>query len=99
MLSWTMEISSDGWIEELQQRCNADSQFNRASEWSDINLVIEVGNERYWLKLYAGEIIDTMKYEPMSNPLGYDVIVSGSQSAWTPVANGEMPFWEAYSTG
>ena len=94
-----MEIPSTEWVSEIQQRCNEDEQFNRAAEWSDVNVVLEVGEEKYWLKLYGGEIIETMEYEPMSNPLGYDIKLSGSVDAWTAVNDAQMPFWEAYSTG
>ncbi|MFC7156970.1 hypothetical protein ACFQPA_16185 [Halomarina halobia] len=94
-----MDFPSAEWLEELQERCNEDEQFNRAAEWSDVNVVIGVDEERYWLKLYGGEIIDTMTYEPMSNPLGYDVVVSGSKEAWEPVVAGDDTFWKAYSSG
>lgn len=40
-----------------------------------------------------------MKYEPMSNALGYDIVVSGSKEAWEPVVAGEDTFWKAYSGG
>lgn len=94
-----MEVPSQEWIDHVQDRCNEDEQFNRASEWSDVNLVLEVGDERYWLKLYGGEIIDTMKYEPMSNPLGYDVLISGSEDTWNAILGAEMPVWKGISTG
>lgn len=94
-----MEIPSQEWIDQIQERCNDDDQFERAAEWSDVNVVLEAGEERYWLKFYGGEIIDTMQYEPMSNPLGYDVILSGTADAWQAVHDGEMVFWKAYSTG
>ncbi len=94
-----MTFPSTEWLESLQRRCNEDTQFNRVAEWSDVNLVIEVGEKRYWLKLYGGEIIDTMEYEPMSNALGYDIIVSGTKGAWEPVVAGEDTFWKAYSNG
>lgn len=94
-----MEFPSLEWLETLQDRCNEDEQFERATEWSDVNLVVEVGEERYWLKLYGGEVIDVMAYEPMSNALGYDIVVSGERSAWEPVVAGEDTFWKAYSQG
>lgn len=94
-----MEFPSLEWLEAVRERCNEDEQFERATEWSDVNLVIEVGEERYWLKLYGGEIIDAMEYVPMANALGYDVIVSGEQAAWEPVIAGEDTFWKAYSQG
>ncbi|WP_299269615.1 hypothetical protein [Halorientalis sp.] len=94
-----MEIPSKDWVDQIQEQCNDDDQFNEAAEWSDVNVVLEAGEERFWLKLYGGEIIDTMRYEPMSNPLGYDVVISGSAEAWQQVHDAEMPFWKAYSTG
>lgn len=94
-----MQIPSTDWIGEIQEECNGDEQFNEAAEWSDVNVVLEAGDERFWLKLYGGEIIDTMRYEPMSNPLGYDVIISGSADTWQQIYDAEMPFWQAYSTG
>lgn len=94
-----MNFPSMEWLEAVQKRCNEDDDFNEAAEWSDVNLVIEVGEERYWLKLYGGEIIDTMKYEPMSNALGYDILVSGSKEAWEPIVAGEDTFWKSYSNG
>lgn len=99
MLTWTLELPSEAWIESLQEVCNDDEQFNRVAEWSDVTLVIVVGEERYWLKLYDGKIIDAMEYTPMSDPLGYDVILSGSREAWKRVLNAENTFWEPYSTG
>jgi putative sterol carrier protein len=92
-------LPSTDWIDQIQERCNDDDQFNEAAQWSDINLMLEAGDERFWLKLYGGEIIDAMRYEPMSNPLGYDVAISGSVEAWQQVHDAEMPFWKAYSTG
>lgn len=94
-----MDFPSMEWVEGVQERCNEDDHFHEAAEWSDVNLVIEVGEERYWLKLYGGEVIDAMKYEPMSNALGYDIIVSGSREAWRPIVDGEDTFWKAYSNG
>lgn len=94
-----MEFPSLEWLEAVQERCNEDEQFERATEWSDVNLVVEVGEERYWLKLYGGEIIDVMEYVPMANALGYDVVVSGERAAWEPVVAGEDTFWKAYSQG
>jgi len=94
-----MNFPSDEWIEQYQERCNDDEHFNRVSEWSDVNLVLEIAEDRYWMKLYGGEIIDVMKYEPMSNPLGYDVIISGSVDAWEDIRAAEMPVWDALRTG
>jgi hypothetical protein len=93
------KFSSLEFVKELQERCNSSKDFNIASGWSDTNVVLAFGDERYWLKLYRGEIIDVMEYEPMTNALGYEVIVSGPVDAWKDVLEKRRVFWNTYSTG
>lgn len=94
-----MEFPSLEFLKELQRRCNSNENFKIASHWADTNVVLAFGDERYWLKLYRGEIIDIMKYEPMANALGYQVIVGGSVDAWQDVLEKRRVFFDAYSTG
>lgn len=77
-----MKFPSLEWMKALQKKCNLDTAFNRASLWSDVKIVFDFGGSRYWVKLYKGKIIDLMEYLPMTNALGYDIIVSGSTEAW-----------------
>ena len=85
--------------EGLQKRCNTLEEFQKATDWSDVNLVLAVDDQRYWLKLYRGKILDLMAYEPLSNALGYDVLVSGDTDAWRDLVNGTVKFWEPLSQG
>lgn len=39
----SMEFSSLEWLEAVRERCKEDEQFERATEWSDVNLVDSVG--------------------------------------------------------
>lgn len=94
-----MEFPSLEWVKTLKEKCNANADFNTATMWSDVKVVLAFGDERYWLKLYKGEIIDLMEYLPMTNPLGYDIIVSGSVDAWKSVIDMQMVFGEASGTG
>lgn len=94
-----MEFPSLDFLRELQTRCNSNENFKTASRWADTNVVLAFGDERYWLKLYRGEIIDIMKYEPMANALGYQVIVGGSVDAWQDVLEKRRVFFDTYSTG
>ncbi len=94
-----MELASMGWVEALQKKCNANPDFNTATMWSDVKIVIAFGDKRYWLKLYKGKIIDLMEYLPMKNALGYDIIVSGALDAWKAVHDGKKVFWEQYNFG
>jgi hypothetical protein len=77
-----MNFPSLEWMKALQKRCNRNAAFNMASLWSDVKMVFDFGGNRYWLKLYKGKIIDLMEYLPMTNALGYDILVSGTTEAW-----------------
>jgi hypothetical protein len=86
------------YVQELQDHCNNLQTFQEAAEWADLNLLIAFGDERYWLKLYRGKIIDVMEYLPMTNALGYTVIVHGGVDAWREVMDGQKS-WALLSTG
>jgi hypothetical protein len=86
------------FVEGLQDRCNASEAFQEAAAWSDVNVVLAFGDEQYWLKLYKGKIMDPTAYEPLSNALGYDVIVSGELEGWRDLIDGKK-FWEPLSQG
>ncbi len=94
-----MEFASMDWMKALQAKCNADADFSKATMWSDVNLVLAFGDRRYWLKLYKGKIIDLMEYLPMTNALGYDVIVSGPLDVWKSVQQKKKVFWEPLDFG
>jgi hypothetical protein len=93
------EFPSLAFAQRLAERCNEDAAFQNAAAWSDVNVVFAFGDQRYWLKLYRGEIIDVMEYLPMSNAFGYDVIVSGDLDAWRPVLEGDEQLWDPLSGG
>lgn len=85
-------------VQTLQQECNDSNAFKRASEWADTKVLLVIGTEKFWLKLYRGQIIDVMEFLPMTNALGYDVLVSGDDAAWARVDNGAKS-WDVISTG
>ena len=72
-----MEFPSLEFVQALQERMNGDATFHTASRWSDVKVLLCLGDQRYWLKLYGGKIIDVMDYFPMANPLGWDYMISG----------------------
>lgn len=87
-----MEFPSLAWMKALQERCNESNEFLVASKWSDVKIVFDFGNARYWLKLYKGKIIDVTEYS-LNHPLGYDVIVSGPLDIWKDIEAGHADFW------
>jgi hypothetical protein len=86
------------YVQQLQEHCNGLEDFQKATDWSDVNVVLAMGDKRYWLKLYRGRVMDLMEYLPVSNALGYDVIVSGDEPAWRQLAMGTKS-WEQLTTG
>lgn len=87
------------FVQDLREYCNSQEAFKKSTEWSDVNVVLAFGSERYWLKLYRGQIIDLMEYKPSSNnAFGYDVIVSGEASAWNELMDGSAKSWALLTT-
>ena len=87
-----MEFPSMAWITSLQKKCNESSSFRKASSWADTKIVLEIGDSRYYLKLYRGEIIDIMEYLPFSNALGYDILLRGQREVWQKIIERQNPF-------
>ena len=88
------------FVEDLKEHCNNHEPFRKATEWADVNVVLDFGGERYWLKLYRGQIIDLMEYKPANNnAFGYDVIVSGDVAAWNELMEGSAKSWGLLTTG
>jgi len=94
-----MEFPSLEWARALQEKSNQSESFRRASLWSDVKLVLALGAHRYWFKLYRGRIIDVLEYLPLSNPLGYDILVSGSLETWKSIASGRRLLWQCVLGG
>ena len=93
-----MDFPSLDWMKALQSRCNESDEFCTASKWSDVKLVFDFGQSRYWLKLYKGRIIDVTDYGP-NHPLGYDVILSAQPDVWQEIEAGRAGFWASVFTG
>ena len=83
-----MKFPSLEFVQALQERMNGDATFHTASRWSDVKVLLCFGDQRYWLKLYGGKIIDVMDYFPMANPLGWDYMISASLEIWRALRDG-----------
>jgi hypothetical protein len=90
---------TEQWLRAVAANANANPTFNAASRWLDMTLVLGFGARRFWFKLYRGRIIDAMVYNPATNMLGYDVIVSGPEDAWARVASGEARYAREATVG
>jgi len=83
-----MKFPSLEFVRALQERMNGDAAFDVASRWSDVKVLLCFGNQRYWLKLYGGKILDVMDYFPMANPLGWDYMISAPMEIWYALRDG-----------
>ena len=92
-----MEFPSLEFVKALQAKLNADKAFFTASKWSDVKVVLNFGDKRYWLKLYGGKVIDAMEYA--GNPLGFDYMIAGSLDAWKALRNKTKPVGELINYG
>lgn len=86
-----MEFPSLEFVQALQASLNADEAFNKASQWSDVKVLLCFGDQQYWLKLYGGKVIDVMAYYPMANPLGWDYMISAPLEIWRSLGDGSRP--------
>lgn len=94
-----VRFPSTEWVGILQQKCNSDPDFGRATRWSDVKVLLSIGDKRYWMKWYKGKVIDTMEYLPMQNPLGFDYSISGSMESWKQLIERKRVFGDLINSG
>jgi hypothetical protein len=94
-----MEFPSLAFVESLQLALNDSERFAVVSEWSDVKVLLCLGDERYWLKLYGGKVIDVMQYFPMANPLGWDYSITATLATWKELRDGTRPLGHLLDTG
>jgi hypothetical protein len=94
-----MKFPSLDFILSLQEALNGSDDFFVASRWSDVKVLLCFGEQRYWMKLYGGKVIDVMEYFPMANPLGWDYMISGSLETWNDLRQGKRPVGHLLDSG
>lgn len=94
-----MEFPSLAFAEALAGRLNAKDAFNTASKWSDVRVLLSFGDQRYYLKLYGGKIIDAREYSPFLVPLGWDFAISGPLEVWKDLIDGKRLVYDLIPTG
>lgn len=94
-----MKFPGIEFVHALVARLNADAAFAVATRWSDVKVLLVFGDERYWIKLYGGKIIDAMVYYPMANPLGWDYMISAPLATWQALRGGTRALGHLLDTG
>ena len=94
-----MKFASIEFVQALRDQLNGDAAFSIASRWSDVKVLLCFGDQRYWLKLYGGKIIDIMEYFPMANPLGWDYTITAPLEIWGALRDGSRALGHLLDTG
>lgn len=94
-----MQFPGTDFLHALIARLNANEAFATATRWSDVKVVLAFGDERWWLKLYGGKVIDSMPWFPMANPLGWDYQVAAPLAIWQALRDGTRPLGHLLDTG
>lgn len=91
-MSLNLPDKQDDFVRAL----NASREFTRETRWFDGSIVIEVGMQQLWLKVYRGRVIDAMAMIP---PFGATISISGSAQAWEMLCSGERTFSDLVTAG
>lgn len=72
-------LLNPGWRDELVKRLNSSSDFHSASLWFDGSVLLEMGGESAWLKIYAGRVIDVQN---KASPFGFSFALRAPERVW-----------------
>lgn len=65
---------------------NANADFVTQTQWFDGAVLLEVDDDRLWLKIYRGKVIDQETSIP---PFGYTFKFSGTEAGWKLLLSGK----------
>lgn len=91
-----MNIQDPAFAERFLEALGDDPEFEQEARWFDGSILIGVGEQILWLKIYRGKVIDTLEFTPV---FGYTFKLSGSDEAWTMLGTGERTFTDLISAG
>ncbi len=94
-----MKFPSLEFVHALRDGLNSSVEFATASRWSDVKVLLCFGEQRYWMKLYGGQVIDVMEYFPMANPLGWDYMIGAPLDTWNGLRDGKKALGHLLDTG
>jgi len=88
--------SAEPLAEALIEKANKKSAFKRQTSWYDGTVLMEIGDEIIWLKIYNGKVIDSRDNVP---PIGYDFKISGTIEKWEAFFSGDRKFGDLLRAG
>jgi hypothetical protein len=91
-----MEITDPAFHERFLEALAKDPEFEAEARWFDGSILIGVGDQITWLKVYRGKVIDALEFVPV---FGYTFKLSGSAAAWEMLGSGERTYTDLISAG
>jgi hypothetical protein len=79
-------LADRAFQERFVSALNAHPSFNEQAQWFDGSVLLEVGTDLLWLKVYKGKVID---HQPAVPPFGYTFKFSGSEASWKLLVSGQ----------
>ncbi len=79
-------LADRAFQERFVSALNANAGFNEQAQWFDGSVLLEVGTDLLWLKIYKGKVIDHQTAVP---PFGWTFKFSGSEGSWKLLTSGE----------
>lgn len=90
------QFDDPGFAEALVQRLGEHSRFKSETRWFDGSILLQSGSSKIWLKVYRGQILETLPFLP---PLGYTFKVGGPTGAWGMLFSGERCYADLVTPG
>jgi hypothetical protein len=79
-------LADRAFRESFVSALNAHPAFNQQAQWFDGSVLLEVGADLLWLKIYKGKVID---HQPAVPAFGYTFKFSGSEASWKLLTSGQ----------
>ena len=79
-------IAAPALQQHLVKALNANAVFVEQTRWFDGSVLLEVDQDRLWLKIYNGKVIDHQTTVP---PYGYTFKFSGTSAGWKLLLTGK----------
>jgi hypothetical protein len=74
-----MELLKPGWESELRDGLNNSADFAEGARWFDGSILLGIGEQTLWLKIYAGHVID---HKPHVSPFGFTFALKAPEETW-----------------
>ncbi|MBL6750305.1 MAG: hypothetical protein ISP90_07265 [Nevskia sp.] len=79
-------IANPAFQARLLKALAANAAFCEQTRWFDGSVLLQVDDDRLWLKIYCGKVIDHQTAVP---PFGYTFKFAGSEASWNLLLSGK----------